>query len=626
MGKDLSTYSDISEVVTKSIGLSLDVDFDALEVRGWTTLQLEILAKEEIREVVLDVKGLEIQQVVDDTLDNKLDFVLGEESKVIGRKLTILLSQATRAPDSLTISLQHKVKAENSPAIQFLEPHQTVGGQHPYFFTQCHAINARSIVPCQDTPAAKVTYTACINVKTPLKAVMSALAVPESAVFRGLGKRRPSSLAAGFHAFFFEQNIPICTYLLALAVGDLVSADIGPRSSVWCEPGVLRAAAEEFVGTEKFLTAAESLVGEYQWERYDLLILPPSFPHGGMENPCLTFVTPTLVVGDRSMVHVIAHEIAHSWFGNLLSIGNWEDVWLSEGFTVFLERKIIERVHGIDTKEMHSTSGRSELLLSVERSGKDHNITRLVPDLTADEDPDASFSTIAYEKGCLFLDYLEEKVGGPGVFEPFLKDYTQEYAMKTVSSALFQRYFEKRFGYIDGLDFDNCLKSPGLPFELANNPTPRLVIPALKVQQQITDYASAGKGELSEEDIAGWSVEQILFLLSALLASQSSASLLLDANATRELDRVYRFSSLKNGTCVNLWQLICISAGDSSVLDPVVEILRNHGRLRYVRPLYKCLYMSTIGRQLALDTYEASKAFYHPLTAKMVAMDLNLEI
>lgn len=142
---------------------------------------------------------------------------------------------------------------------------------------------------------------------------------------------------------------------------------------------------------------------------------------------------------------------------------------------------------------MHSTAGRSELLLSVERRGKDHPITRLVLDLTADEDPDMWFTTFAYEKGCLFLDYLEEKVGGPAVFEPFLKDYTQEYAMKTVSSALFQQYFEKRFGNIDGLDFDDCLKSPGLPFELANNPTPRLVIPALKVQREITDYAMAGK-------------------------------------------------------------------------------------------------------------------------------------
>uniref|UniRef100_A0A7S2ZPL4 Peptidase M1 leukotriene A4 hydrolase/aminopeptidase C-terminal domain-containing protein n=1 Tax=Rhodosorus marinus TaxID=101924 RepID=A0A7S2ZPL4_9RHOD len=582
MGKDLSTYSDISDVVTRSIDLSLDVDFETLEVRGWTTLQLEVLAKEEIREVVLDAKGLEIQAVVDDTLDTKLDFVLGEDNKVMGRKLTILLSQGARAQDSLTISIQHTVKAEKSPAVQFLQPHQTVGGQHPYFFTQCHAINARSIVPCQDTPAAKVTYTACINVKTPLKAVMSALAIPESAASRGIGKRRASTLASGFQRFFFEQKIPICTYLLALAVGDLVSADIGPRSSVWCEPGVLKAAEEEFVGTEKFLAAAESLVGEYRWGRYDLLILPPSFPHGGMENPCLTFVTPTLVVGDRSMVHVIAHEIAHSWFGNSLSIGNWEDVWLSEGFAVFLERKIIERVHGLDMKEMHSTAGRSELLLSVERRGKDHPITRLVPDLTADEDPDVWFSTFAYEKGCLFLDYLEEKVGGPAVFEPFLKDYTQEYAMKTVSSALFQQYFEKRFGNIDGLDFDDCLKSPGLPFELANNPTPRLVIPALKVQREITDYAMAGKGELREEDIAGWSVEQIIFLLNALLDSQISASLSLDASTTRELDRIYRFSSLKNGTCVNLWQLICISAGDSAVLDPVVEILRNHGRLRYV--------------------------------------------
>lgn len=330
---------------------------------------------------------------------------LGASHSALGAALTVPLTAPLAQGSSCVVKVAYSTSPE-ALALQWLLPGATAGGQHPYLFTQCQAIHARSLVPCQDSPAAKCTYSAAVRVPEGLTALMSAVGVEraslETAVSDCAGNAASGEISgrsAAFSApaplfsapvknasdrstYCFVQKVPIPPYLIALVAGHLASAELGPRSRVWSEPSVLEAAAREFEDTERFLAAAEDIAGPYVWGRYDLLLLPPSFPYGGMENPCLTFVTPTLLAGDRSLVNVIAHEIAHSWTGNLVTNASWEHFWLNEGWTVWLERKILGRLHGEKAYQFGACLGFLELKDTVEHMGADHKYTKLVVDLS----------------------------------------------------------------------------------------------------------------------------------------------------------------------------------------------------------------------------------------------------
>jgi leukotriene-A4 hydrolase len=341
--------------------------------------------------VVLDTKELTITGVHSNGV--ALEFTQGVANATFGAELSIALPSANRGVGALTLIRIDYSTSPSASAIQFLPKEQTAGKEHPYLFTQCQAIHARSFFPCQDTPGTKCPYDARITAPAPLVALMSAIATSSTA-----------AATDGWTVFSFTQRVPMPAYLVALAVGNLEERSIGPRSSVWSEPQMVDAGAYEFADTEQFILAAESCVGPYVWERYDVLLLPPSFPYGGMENPCLTFVTPTLLAKDRSLANVVAHEIAHSWMGNLVGCRTWEHFWLNEGFTVFLERRIIQAMatakvgekSGRQVAHMHAVIGYEALRRSVDQLGADHDFTKLIPCLDG-VDPDDAFSSVPYE-------------------------------------------------------------------------------------------------------------------------------------------------------------------------------------------------------------------------------------
>lgn len=327
--------------------------------------------------------------------------------------------------------------------------------KHPYLFSQFQAIHCRSAIPIQDCPGNKVSYTAELKVLKPLVALMSAISTGEKE-------------EGNYRIFSFEQKVPISPYLFAFVAGHLESRDIGPRSRVWSEPEVVEAGAYEFAETESYLKAAEELNIPYEWGRYDLLLLPPSFPYGGMENPCLTFVTPTLLAGDRSLSNVVAHEIAHSWFGNLITNYNWEHFWLNEGFTVFFERKIIGKIFGEQERQFQCYSGYLELTETVKEyyhEKADHPFTILIPKLDG-IDPDDSFSLIPYEKGSALLLYLEHLVGNNQEFENFLRKWVETNRFGTVTSTQFKDFFLDFFkekANVAEIDWDSWFFKPGMP-------------------------------------------------------------------------------------------------------------------------------------------------------------------
>lgn len=399
---DISDLSFETNTITASASLVLNSSVDANPLAEVTldTRNLQILAVHQaplpasciwpdvglLGEALFNhaVEQVESTSLSSSTL-TECAFTLGEHDPAFGSPLKISL--ATPVPPSTPFLV--KISYKTSPACtaaQWLTAAQTASKTHPYLFTQCQAIHARSLLPCQDTPGVKATYSARVSVPEALTAVMSGLPSGAREVTDGRALHR------------FAQPVPVPSYLIALAVGNLVSKRVGPRSHVWSEPAMVEAAAWEFEGTERFIATAEDLVGPYVWRVFDLLVLPPSFPYGGMENPNLTFVTPTLLAGDRSLVGVVAHEISHSWSGNLVSCKNWEGFWLNEGWTVFLERKIIGRLQGEQARQFSSVIGWNAMKGSVEHFGSENPLTKLVLDLRG-VDPDDSFSSIPYEKG-----------------------------------------------------------------------------------------------------------------------------------------------------------------------------------------------------------------------------------
>ncbi|KAJ2456370.1 Leucyl aminopeptidase yscIV, partial [Coemansia sp. RSA 2336] len=453
---DKCSLSNLDQVTTEHIHLDLDVNFDAAHISGCVTISGKTL-ENGVSTVVLDTQSLNIVSVQLKKDGHFVDAVwkLEDAHPVYGQPLSIALESAQESC-SFCLKVEY-VTTQQGNAIQFLTPEQTLGKAHPYLFTQCQPILARSLLPCQDSPSVKLSYSADIRVPKPLTALMSAIAT---------GSRDDGDSTV----YSFEQKTTIPSYLIALVVGNLVSARISDRCAVWSEPENIDACAWEFAEMEKILQTAEEVISPYLWGRYDLLVLPPSFPYGGMENPCLTFVTPTLLAGDRSLTDVIAHEIAHSWSGNLVTAKNWEHFWLNEGWTTFFERKIVGRLNGEDARQLSCVIGYNNLRADVTRIGADSPLTALVPDLTG-IDPDDSYSRIPYEKGSLLLYHLEQ-VLDPVILKHISKMYVLEFQGRSIGTGDFYDFVkhyvhhyldenaEKR---VNAIAWDAWFKSPGMP-------------------------------------------------------------------------------------------------------------------------------------------------------------------
>ena len=530
----------------------------------------------------LDTRELAIARVTDDA-GRELGFGLHEPSGTLGARLRVQVPAGAKG-----VRVAYTTSNEAS-ALQWLEPSQTQGGKQPYLFTQCQAIHARSVLPCQDSPGRRVTYRATLVVPEGLKVVMAAAAKAVDPVEGGV-------------AFTFEMPQPIPPYLLAFAVGDLVSRELSPRCRVWSEPGVVDAAAWEFADVEKHLAAAEGLFGPYDWERFDLLVMPPSFPYGGMENPRLTFLTPTLLAGDKSLVNVVAHELAHSWTGNLVTNLNAEHFWLNEGFTVFAERRILEALEGRDMAELHAAIGRGELDDAVKRfeEAGTPGLSKLRTSLEG-VDPDEAFSVVPYEKGYLFLRALEA-AAGRATFDQLLKSWLAAHRFGSVTTDDFVAHVEKVVpGLLAKVDAAKWIDQPGIPADAPKAASARL------------EAVRALFGTVpTEADVKGWTPAEWQLFLDGTPRTLAAAEL-------ERLDARFKLTEAKNAEIFVSWLVLALQAGFTRVAPAAVDFLGKVGRMKYLKPLYGELAKRADTKAAARACFEANREKYHPIARQVLS-------
>jgi aminopeptidase N len=579
MRVDPHSYASALQPRASSFTWKAAFDFDAKVLRGEVTLQLSAPAAE-AGPLDLDTRDLSIDAVTGS--GGPLPFTLHSAEPILGSRLEVTL------PKGETLVRIRYRTSPNASALQWLKPEMTLGGKQPYLFSQCQAIHARSVLPLQDTPAFRVTYQAELLVPPKLRAVMAAA---------HLGREERSDVA--FERFAMPQPIP--PYLLAFAVGDLASKDLSPRSRVWAEPAQLDAAAWEFADVEKMMTAAEALFGPYDWERFDLLVMPPSFPYGGMENPRLTFLTPALLTGDRSLVNVVAHELAHSWTGNLVTNANAEHFWLNEGFTVYAERHILEALEGPEVAALHAAIGFKELLGALERFEKQPELTKLRTKLDG-VDPDEAFSVVPYEKGYLFLKTLEA-AAGKAHFAGMLKKWLAGRRFGAATTEDFLAHVEAELpGVLAQVDAKAWVDGPGLP---KNHPVP---------ESSRLKAVRALAGQVPEAaQVAAWTPAEWQLFLDAFPRPAPLDRL-------RALDERFGLATAKNPEVqVAFLTLACESGHGARWLAPVEAVVTRLGRMKYLRPLYKGLASHEPTRAAAKALFAKLKGRYHPIAQHVLA-------
>jgi leukotriene A-4 hydrolase/aminopeptidase len=585
--EDIHSYGKPAEVRVQHVALDLDVSFEEKVLRGTATLSLERTNRD--KPLMLDSRDLKISRVetsADGAAWTATTFQVGKADKILGSPVTVTLPQGAG---------QVRIAYETVPGatgLQWLTPQQTAGKKQPFLFTQSQAIHARSWIPIQDSPGVRVRYTAKIRVPAGLRAVMSARNDPNQ---------------KGRTEYTFEMPQPIPAYLIALAVGDLDFVSLSKRTGVWAEPSILKKAAAELEDTEKMVQAAERLYGSYRWEQYDVLILPPSFPFGGMENPRLTFATPTILAGDKSLVGLIAHELAHSWSGNLVTNATWRDFWLNEGFTTYFERRIQEEVYGSERSEMEALIEKQEVIEEMKALPPADEI--LYVDLKG-RDPDEGMTQVPYVKGMLFLRRLEE-VFGRDKFDVFLRGYFNQFAFRSIVTADFVDYLHKNL--LDGnrelaakINVQEWLTKPGLPSE-----TPQPKSDALaKAEAAAKDFVD-GRRDPGALPVKGWSTQEWLHFLRSLPEK-------LDTKRMGQLDSAFHFTESGNSEILAEWLLMSIESGYRPAYPKLDRFLMEVGRRKYIKPLYQELAKSREGKTHAKAIYAKARAGYHPIAVATV--------
>ncbi len=587
-GSDVHSFADIDSYRQTHLALNLSADFANRRLLGTATLRFE---RGTGGPLVLDTRDLLIRAVsLDSGQSSKLlPFEPGPHHHILGRSLTIHLPESLSGEFLLTIRYETEPEASG---LQWLNARQTAGGTHPFLFSQSQAIHARSWVPLQDTPAARITYEALISTPPELLAVMSA-------------ERLADQSGDGKHVFVMRQAIP--SYLLAIAIGDLTFAPIGPRTGVYADPAVLEAALAEFEDTEKMLEIAEELFGPYRWERYDLLILPPSFPYGGMENARLSFITPTVLAGDKSLVSLIAHELAHSWSGNLVTNADWEDFWLNEGFTTFLEGRITGALYGERQRRMEERLGYEALLAAFDEM--EPQFEKLRVELEG-VDPDAVFSVVPYEKGRLLLDWLAAEFGNE-IFNEFLNAFFDRYAFKSVTTDDFLAYLQNHLldkfpGKVSMQQVHEWIYQPGLPATAIIPPTGVFA----EVEQMRTEWL-AGQLPAEEIDATRWSTQDWLFFLNNMPQKLSQPQL-------RALDKAFALTESGNNEIAHSWLRIAIRNNYRPAWPRLERYLLSIGRNKLIKPLYQDLAKTAEGLEFARRIFEQARPGHHPQTVFVI--------
>ncbi len=591
---DKFTYANYDEVRVTHIDLNLDVNFDSKVLDGIATIKFERV-KPEADMLVLDTKNLLIKSVrlfEGGTAQSENNYLMGQDHPVLGAPLTIQLNENT---DTVLISYRTSPEAEG---LQWLSPSQTAGKKKPYLFSQAQALNARTMAPLQDTPAVRLTYSATLRVPEGLRPLMSA----------SQGEIDENG------EYHFDMPQPIPSYLIAIAVGDIKFKAINDHIGVYAEDYILDAAAEEFSETPLMEEANTRLYGPYRWGRYDLIVLPPSFPYGGMENPRLSFMTPTLIAGDKSLTNVVAHELAHSWSGNLVTNSSWRDAWLNEGFTSYVENRVMEELYGEERAVMEQALDMEGLKRALSEA-KRPELTHLK--LPADmEHPDDAFTLVSYIKGANFLFFLEDRFGRDK-FDPFLKAWFNDNAFKAVTTEDFITYLHENLHKdnpeaLSRAELDAWVYGPGLP-ETARKPESDAFKDVTRLLG--TWLAGDSNGDEMFDASKDWSTHEWLHMLNSLDDFGD-----IDVENLKVLDATYSFTGTQNAETAFAWYMQAIKGGYDEAYPALEEFLMTVGRGKFIYRLYGALKDS--GREdlqfWAEDVYEVARPGYHPIAQRRI--------
>jgi aminopeptidase N len=587
---DTATFARPQVARVTHVALDLALDFDAKRVSGTATLDIQ--AAPGAREIVLDSKGYEVESITDPE-GHALPFAFGEGDARRGKPLTVQIAPSTGSGQAARRIVIHYHTGGDAVSLQWLRPDQTAGGRYPYLFSQGEAILNRSWIPTQDSPGIRQTWEARITAPEPLKVVMSGERLTPDGEPAGPGRR----------AFRFRMTHPVAPYLIAIAAGNLAFREIGPRTGVWSEPETVDADARELDAAERMVDAAERLYGPYRWGRYDMIVLPPSFPYGGMENPTLTFLTPTFIAGDKSLVSLIAHELAHSWSGNLATNATWDDFWLNEGMTTYAERRIVESLYGKKVADEQVALGVDALNKAItENGGPTGADTRLHIDLKG-RHPDDGLTDIAYEKGAAFLRTIESIVGRER-FDAWLKGWFERHSFQPVTSAMFLA--DIRANLVKGdetlekkLMLDQWVYQPGIPSNMVRPP-------AIVFAEQDKAIASFATGGAVPQNWESWTTDERLRFLTRLPRK-------LDKGRLDALQAAFQLNETGNMEVRFAWLALAVANRYDPAVPSLEQFLGSVGRGKFVRPLYTALASDKAwGLPIAKRIYAANRASYHP--------------
>ncbi len=575
---DVHSFAIPGEARVTHLDLDITINFESKTITG--NAKWDMQTAPDADSIIFDIDGITIDEVKVD--GQATQWYVGEENPVLGQPLVVRFPKGASRVD---------IAYNTSPdaaALQWLNPQQTHDKTHPFLFTQSQAILARSWIPCQDSPGIRYTYSAKVKVPQGMLALMSA-SNPQEVSETG--------------EYTFEMPQPVPSYLMALSAGNIAFKAIGERTAVYAEPGQLEAAAYEFADTEKMLEAAEALYGDYAWGRYDMIVLPPSFPFGGMENPRLTFVTPTIIAGDRSLTSLIAHELAHSWSGNLVTNSTWNDFWLNEGFTVYFERRIMEDLYGRDYSEMLALLGFQDLEADIADLPKED--THLKLDLEG-RNPDDGLTDVAYEKGYFFLRLLEETYGREA-FDLFLKNYFQGNAFETMTTTEFVVYLDSNLLAADSVKrasvrIDDWIYGPGIPSNCPTVSSKRFQ----RVNSSLKAWAD-GAFTFDEMQTEDWSSHEWLQFVRQLPDSLSNARLVV-------LDDRFGFTNAGNSEVQAAWLTYALPKNYEPAFAAAEEFLVRVGRRKFLTPIYKALIKADPSKEKAKAIYEKARANYHSVS------------
>jgi aminopeptidase N len=595
---DYFSHANSDAFVTEHLALDLDVDFPARQLRGTATLHMRNLLPFE-RSIVLDTRDLDISAVrvnLPGDAPQAAQFALGEPDPELGAPLEIKLPDGFDPQGGFELAVDYATSPAAS-ALQWLPPELTAGGQFPLLFSQSQAIHARSWVPLQDTPAVRITYEAVIRTPPELLAVMSA-------------DNDPLTPRDGEYRFSMPQPIP--SYLLAIAAGNLYFAPIGERTGVYTEPELLDASLWEFAETQAMLELAEQRFGPYDWGRYDLLILPPSFPYGGMENPRLSFITPSVLAGDRSLVSLIAHELAHSWSGNLVTNATWRDIWLNEGTTSYLEARLMEELFSKERADEERVLSWEALQSAVDEVPE--HLQALAPEILP-SDGEFAQQGMQYAKGQFFLEHME-RLFGRERFDPFLMAYFRHFSWQSITTEQFLDYLDEHLlsrypGIYSREAAGEWLYQPGVP---ADFQPPQSA--ALAQSAEAARAWAAGDLPLAAVDISSWSPQATVQFINALPEGMTNAQM-------QALEDRFAFSASGNVEITLAWFSQVAKRRFEPAYPALREHLAAHGRTKLVAPLYGALADNGEDAALAKQWFEELRGRYHPITVNAIERALQ---